>query len=111
MKAFAAISKNRLELTNFFEAVDRVFDTRHFDFAKYNSEKLREDLKVIRDHFGLDYPMGKLIEDHKEFVRILSLPNNRQRFANNWFKSMEMKVWDMLGVIESFHCESFVKLS
>ena len=51
--------------------------------------------------------MENLIKDHEEFARILSLPNNRQRFAKYWFRSDKMKVWDMLGVIESFQCESF----
>ena len=84
-----------------------VLHARHFDFRQYSSENFREDLKIVRDQFGLDYPMVNLIKDHKEFVRILSLPNNRQRFAKYWFKSDKMKVWDMLGVIESFQCESF----
>ena len=56
----------------------------------------------------MKYPLAELIEDHKEFVRILSLENNRQRFVSYWFKSKKMQNWDMLGVIESFQCENFV---
>ena len=51
--------------------------------------------------------MANLINDHNEFVRILPLPNNRERFKSYWFKSDKTKVWEMLGVIESFQCESF----
>ena len=64
-------------------------------------------MKVIRDQSGLQYPMTDLIEDHKEFVRILSLDKNHQRFVSYWFKSKKMQNWDMLGVVESFQCESF----
>ena len=80
-----------------------VLHARHFDFRQYSSENFREDLKIVRDQFGLDYPMVNLIKDHKEFVRILSLPNNRQRFAKYWFKSDKMKVWDMLGSLNHFN--------
>ena len=82
---------------------------KYFDFvfAKYENVKFQEDLKVVRDQFGLQYPMTELIEDHKEFVRILSLDKNRQRFVSYWFKSKKMQNWDMLGVIESFQCKSF----
>ena len=59
-------SKNRLELTNFFEAVDRVLHARYFDFTQYNSENFREALKIVRDQFGLDYSMANLIKDHEE---------------------------------------------
>ena len=101
-------SKNRLELSRFFEAVDRALNAKYFDFVKYEGVKFQEDLKIVRDQFGMKYPLAELIEDHKEFVRILSLENNRQRFVSYWFKSKKMQNWDMLGVIESFQCENFV---
>ena len=47
-------AKNRLELTNFFEAVDRALNAKYLDFKNYNGEHFREDLERIRDQFNLD---------------------------------------------------------
>ena len=90
-------SKNRLELSRFFEAVDRALNAKYFDFEKYEGVKFQEDLKIVRDQFGMQYPLAELIEDHKEFVRILSLENNRQRFVSYWSKRCRFETCSVLS--------------
>ena len=100
---------DRLQTSSFMTAVDTALNPNEIDFSEcsYSEDLYVSSLCTICSTLGLVYPKSKLLQDHKRFLNLLSVEANQLKFQSYWFRDYNKRLWDPLGVIESFQCEKF----
>ena len=100
---------DRLQTSSFMTAVDTALNPNEIDFSEcsYSEDLYVSSLCTICSTLCLVYPKSKLLQDHKRFLNLLSVEANQVKFQSYWFRDYNKRLWDPLGVIESFQCEKF----